>query len=125
MANEHGTFCWNELITTDVEKAKEFYTNLLGWGTEAMPGGMPYTIVKAGDIQAGGMMARTPEMGEVPPHWMAYIAVDDVDDVVSKVESLGGQIYAPATDIPGVGRFSIIADPTGAAVGLITLKAAE
>lgn len=122
MANEHGTFCWNELITTDVEKAKEFYTNLLGWGTEEWPGDMPYTMFKAGENSAGGMMARTPEMGDTPPHWMSYIAVDDIDDIVSKVEGLGGKVYVPATDIPNVGRFSIIADPTGAAVGVITLK---
>jgi predicted enzyme related to lactoylglutathione lyase len=125
MANEHGTFCWNELITTDVEKAKEFYTKLLGWGAEAWPGDIPYTTFKAGETQVGGLMARTPEMGEVPPHWMAYIAVDNVDDVVAKVEELGGQIYAPPTDIPDVGRFSIIADPTGAAVGLLTIKATD
>lgn len=125
MANEHGTFCWNELMTTDVEKAKDFYTNLLGWGTKAWPGDMPYSIFKVGDKQVGGLMARTPEMGEAPPHWMAYIAVDNVDEVISKVKSLGGQVYVPPSDIPGVGRFSIIADPTDAAVGLISFKAAN
>jgi len=125
MANEHGTFCWNELITTNVEQAKEFYTNLLGWKTETWPGDIPYSILKIGDKQVGGLMARTPAMGEAPPHWMAYIAVDNVDETASKVESLGGKIYVPPSDIPGVGRFSIIADPAGATVGLLTIKAAD
>jgi len=53
---------------------------------------------------------------------MVYIAVDDVDASVAKVEELGGKIHRPPTDIPGVGRFSIIADPTGAVLSLITLK---
>lgn len=122
MANEHGTFCWNELMTTDVKAAGEFYSQLLGWSTEDWPGEMPYTVFKSGDIQAGGMMARTPEMGEVPPHWMAYIAVDDVNALAEKVESLGGKIFVPPTDIPSVGRFAVIADPTGAAVGLMTFE---
>ncbi len=123
MSNErpqHGTFCWNELITTDTDKAGDFYSTLLGWSKTPFPGEMPYTMFKAGDKDAGGMMARTPEMGEVPPHWMCYITVDDVDASAKQVEELGGKILCPPTDIPGVGRFVVIADPIGATVGLIT-----
>jgi len=117
---KHGTFCWNELITTDTDKAGNFYSTLLGWEKATMPGGMPYTLFKADGKDAGGMMARMPEMGDVPPHWMAYITVDDVDASAKQVEELGGKVLCPPNDIPGVGRFTIIADPIGAAVGLIT-----
>ena len=123
MANErpkNGTFCWNELITTDTNKAGDFYSSLIGWEKAAMPGDMPYTLFKADGQDAGGMMARMPEMGDIPSHWMSYITVEDVDDLASKVEGLGGKVLCPPKDIPNVGRFTIIADPTGAAVGLIT-----
>ncbi len=123
MADErpkNGTFCWNELITTDTDKAGDFYSSLLGWTKEPFSGEMPYTLFKTGDKEVGGMMARMPEMGDIPPHWMCYITVENVDESAKQVEDLGGKIICPPKDIPNVGRFTIIADPTGAAVGLIT-----
>ena len=124
MADEmpkHGTFCWNELATRDIGAAKKFYTGLLGWTVREMPmqTGV-YTVFKAGDKDVGGMYAITPEMGEVPPHWMGYIAVDDVDALAKKTEELGGKVIVPPMDIPEVGRMVVIADPTGAAISLMT-----
>ena len=117
-----GTFCWNELMTGDIEKAKTFYTSLLGWTTEQMdmgPGGT-YTLFKTGDTSAGGLMGIDPDAKAqgAQPTWMAYITVDDVDASTKKAESLGAKICVPPTDIPNIGRFSIITDPTGASVGL-------
>jgi len=57
-----------------------------------------------------------------PPHWITYIAVDDVDELVTKVWELGGSICVPPTNIPNTGRFAVINDPTGATFSLITLK---
>lgn len=123
--SEHGTFCWNELVTGDAEKAKEFYTKLVGWDTQSWPGEMPYTVFKAGDKQVGGMMQITPEMGDLPPHWMAYVAVEDVDKLAGQVEGLGGKIIVPPTDVPGVGRFVTVEDPTGAALSFMTFAKQE
>lgn len=117
-----GTFCWNELMTRDTEKAGKFYADLIGWNPTAntMPG-MDYTIMKAGETDAGGMMAMPAEVpAEVPSHWMAYITVEDVDASAAKTKELGGQVLVGPEDIPHVGRFCVIQDPTGAAVGLIT-----
>ncbi len=123
MANEKpapGTFCWNELMTRDAKAATNFYTELLGW--KAVDSGMPgmeYTMLKAGDKEVGGLMSMPDEVPkEVPSHWMSYIAVDDVDTLVSKVTDLGGQILHGPQDIPNVGRFVVIQDPTGAAISL-------
>ncbi len=119
----HGTFCWNELMTRDTAAAGEFYSNLIGWKLEdsKMPG-MQYTILKAGETQAGGMMAMPPDVPkEVPAHWMAYITVDDVDGAARKTAELGGIVLVQPRDIPNVGRFCVIQDPTGAAVGLIQM----
>jgi len=108
-------------MTTDVEGAKKFYTQLFGWETEDMPSeNMSYTITKIGDEGVGGIMPLPPEAEGVPPHWGVYITVDDVDATASKAEELGGKIHVPPTDIPNVGRFCVIQDPQGSVISAIT-----
>ncbi|MCP4683845.1 MAG: VOC family protein [bacterium] len=123
----HGTFCWNELCTRDVKAAGEFYSKLIGWELkEESMTDMSYTLLKAGDKEVGGMMAMPPDVPkEVPSHWMSYITVDDVDGLIPKVTELGGKVVFGPMDIPKVGRFCVISDPTGAAVSLITLAPPE
>ena len=118
----HGMFCWNELMTRDTAAAGKFYAELIGWTpTDSGMPGMDYSMMKVGDKDAGGMMAMPAEMpAEVPSHWTAYVTVDDVDAAAGKVESLGGKLLVPPQDIPTVGRFCVVQDPTGAALGLIT-----
>jgi predicted enzyme related to lactoylglutathione lyase len=82
---------------------------------------MTYTSFLNGERPAGGMYEPTPEMGEIPPHWLVYFAVDDTDAKAKKAEALGGKVCAPPADIPGVGRFAVIQDPQGAAFGIIKL----
>jgi uncharacterized protein len=128
MSNEmpkHGSFCWNELMTRDLAGAEKFYSELLGWKTvdSGMPG-MKYTLIKHDDKDAGGMMAMLPEIPEqVPSHWMAYVAVDNVDALAEKTKELGGNLMHGPQDIPGVGRFCVIQDPGGAVISLLTFAA--
>ena len=131
----HGTFCWNELSTTDDAAAIKFYTELLGWevkrshpseaceGSEAPP--MIYNEIVAGGEHVGGIYKMGPEFGGAPSHWMSYVAVDDVDASAAKVSELGGSVCVPPTDIPYVGRFCVVNDPTGATISLITFKGAQ
>lgn len=119
----HGTFYWNELMTRDVAAAKTFYTDLLGWTTEDMETPMgPYTLFKAEghDGYVGGAMQMNEEMGDTPSYWGSYVAVDDVDAVLARVEALGGTILHPAMEAEGVGRMAFIQDPTGAQIALMT-----
>lgn len=116
-----GHFHWNELLTRDVEAAKAFYGKTLGWTFEAMamPDGL-YHVAKADGVAVGGIMKIPSDMpADVPPHWFAYIAVDDADRRAKAVTDAGGKIVQPAFDVPGVGRIVIVADATGAMVGLI------
>lgn len=118
MAYKTGSFVWFELLTNDVAAAKAFYPEVLGWSTEEMdmgPGGT-YTMFKTGDVNAAGTVE--PSMEGVPNHWTSYLSVDDVDARAKKAESLGGKIIVPPTDIPGIGRFSVVADPEGATFNL-------
>ena len=108
-----GTFCWDELHTKEMDAAKKFYGDVFGWTGKGDDGGMDYWHVRSGGKDIGGM---TSHMGgpNVPPHWLAYIAVSDVDDTTKKAETLGGKVLMPAMEIPKVGRFSVVQDPTGA-----------
>ena len=120
IVNEPGAFCWNELATKDTSRAIEFYTKLFGWRANVQD--VQYTIFMNGENMAGGMLEMKPEWGDVPPNWMVYFAVDVCDASAEKAKDLGGQILNPPTDIPEVGRFSMLQDPQGAAFSIIKLS---
>ena len=86
---------------------------------------MEYTVFNNEDKGVGGMFQITPEMGPIPPHWMVYFATDDCDATVQKASQLGASVIRPAEDIPGVGRFAILADPQGAAFALLKPQPAQ
>jgi len=117
-----GMFSWSDLSTTDMEGAKRFYSELLGWNFEDMPagGGHIYSMARReGEYVAAAseLMAEQRQRG-VPPHWMAYISVEDVDAAAKKAESLGGKLVAPPFDVFDAGRMCVVEDPTGAMVSL-------
>lgn len=123
VVNVPNSFCWNELSTPDTAKAGDFYTGLFGWGKNVQQmGPMTYTSFMNNDRPAGGMYTPTPEMGNVPPHWLVYFAVDDTDGKLKTAVELGGKIISPAMDIPGTGRFAVVQDPQGAVFGIIKLE---
>ncbi len=126
VVNEPGTMCWNELSTTDVEAAGNFYRATFGWNTSPMDmgGGRTYTIFKAGDVQVGGMMALGPQMKGVPPHWLTYFAVTDCEGTAKKVTEHGGHLLVPPTDVPNVGRFAAAQDGQHASFAFIKLQSA-
>ena len=123
IVNEPGSLSWNELATDDTDKAEAFYTKLLNWGTQVqqMPE-MLYTTFMNGERMNAGMWQMNEQMEGIPPHWMVYFAVADCDASAKKAEALGGKIQVPPTDIPPVGRFSVIGDPQGAAFTIIKLN---
>ncbi len=118
---QHGAFSWNELMTSDVEGAKAFYSQLLNWQYDDMKNeDMVYTTAKVAGQMIAGMMPMPPDSGDMPPSWGAYVTVDDVDASAKKAEKLGGKVVMEPRDIPTVGRFCVIVDPQGAALSLIT-----
>jgi predicted enzyme related to lactoylglutathione lyase len=123
MSNPVCSFAWYELITPDTAAAAAFYGAVLGW--TAQDSGVPgqsYTIFNAASVSVAGMMALPDDMraGGVPPCWTGYVAVASVDDYVEKVTAAGGRVQRPAEDIPGTGRFAVVADPQGAVFVLFT-----
>jgi hypothetical protein len=123
LANEPGSFAWNELNTRDVPAAKAFYTEVFGWTANDMDmGGMKYTEWKLGDKSVAGMQLM-PEMvpAEVPSHWLVYFAVDDTDATVSTATKAGATTLVPPMDIPP-GRFAVLSDPEGAAFAVMKMN---
>ena len=128
MSSSHGNFVWYELMTTDSKAAESFYRNVIGWS--ASDAGMPgtnYTILSAGETKVAGLMTLPPEARKAGarPAWIGYILADDVDEYAGRVQQAGGSVYRAPSDIPGVGRFSVAADPYGAAFALFKPTAGE
>jgi uncharacterized protein len=120
---ETGRFVWHELMTTDPEAAESFYQDVVGWkAAPFLEAPTKYTTWLAGESPVGGMMELPDEAKQMgaPPHWLAYTAVKDVDQTVEKAKQLGANVYAGPMSMPGVGRFSILADPQGAVFAVYT-----
>ncbi|HLI66010.1 MAG TPA: VOC family protein [Caulobacteraceae bacterium] len=112
-------FMWYELQTTDTVAAEAFYKTVVGWTTDKMgEGPLTYTIFNAGRGGVAGMPILDPGDVAAGPLWMGYIGVDDVDAYAERVKAKGGTVHIPPADIPGVGRFSMVTDPLGAAFTL-------
>lgn len=110
-------FVWVDLVTKDVVAAQSFYKSLMGWGTKDVDVAPPmnkYTMFNFNGEDFGGVIPLP--MPEAPVNWLPYVWVENVDAVVKRAAALGGKVVAPAMDIPNVGRFAVIEDPTGAVV---------
>lgn len=118
LVNEPGAPCWNEVMTRHPDAAKSFYQAVFGWEGQPM-GEDDYTVFNLGGQPAAGMMPMGDRFpAEVPPHWLAYFAVEDADAGAAEATRLGGQVMVPPTDIPP-GRFAVLGDPAGAVFGIV------
>jgi predicted enzyme related to lactoylglutathione lyase len=118
---QHGAFSWCELMTPDVASAKRFYGELFGWEMLDMPmEDMTYTVLKAAGGPVGGILPTPKAAAGMPPHWGIYVTVEDVDATALRAVALGGKICMGPQDIPNVGRFCVIQDPSGAVLHAIT-----
>ncbi|MGE7368496.1 VOC family protein [Neorhizobium sp. NPDC001467] len=126
-SQNHGRFIWTELMTADLEAAGAFYSAVIGWNVKsvAMPDLPAYFLFEIGEgddcAGIGGMMNFPPELdGKLPPNWSGYVAVDDVDQTCRDYVDHGGRVQRQPEDIPGIGRFAVVADPHGAVLCIMT-----
>lgn len=118
-----GHFLWYELLTSDPDGSEGFYSKLLGWQPQAWDGSEPpYTMFTVDGQPIGGLMELPEEAREAgaPSHWLPYLGSDDVDATAARAVELGAESMVPPTDIPEVGRFSILRDPQGALFAIYT-----
>jgi predicted enzyme related to lactoylglutathione lyase len=116
MANQHGDFVWYELLTNDADAAERFYGAVVGWQARAAEGSdRGYRIFGIRGADVGGLMTlpADAERAGMRPTWLGYVGVDDVDATAAEIVRAGGTQHMPPTDIPGVGRFAMLADPQG------------
>ena len=117
-----SSFVWYELMTTDMKMAEAFYKAVVGWGSEPFGADFPYTIMKVGEVGVGGIMTLPEDAAAMgmKPAWLGYIHAADVDAATESVRAAGGAVHRAPADIPGVGRFSVVADPQGAMFMLLS-----
>jgi predicted enzyme related to lactoylglutathione lyase len=118
-----GVFCWADLNTTDPLGARKFYQDLFGWEVQEFPmpdGNGTYAMCSLGGKNVGGIAPLGEDARKMgaPPHWLNYIATDDVDAAARKVQELGGKIFAGPMTFEGMGRMAVVADPTGGVFAL-------
>eukprot|EP01037_Dinobryon_pediforme_P008187 gene8187-8271_t len=123
MAN-HGFFCWNELVTPDVEQAKVFYATTFGWTYQAnrMPEGGTYWVAYINELACAGIMdmADTPLPKGTLPFWFPYIVSRDIDATLKDVVAQKGKAMRPPWDVQNVGRLGIFQDASGSGFGVMT-----
>jgi uncharacterized protein len=112
LVNDTGALCWNELATTDVERAKSFFGELLGWEYKTDESG--YVSVKNAGNLNGGLRKQSEHEGRITRAWLPYFTVESADVAARRVAHLGGRRLAPTTQ-GRLGRWALIADPQGAA----------
>lgn len=123
IVNTAGAMGWNELMTDDLETAKKFYSDLLGWTYDEMPGGDGYQVIKNGDRMNGGMMTKPAEASHAPNYWGVYFTVENIKQTLEKAKAAEGKIIKDAFQAKGVGQLALIADPAGAIFTVIELEA--
>lgn len=119
--HEPGSMIWHEVNTRDHKKAADFYCRVFDLEAQKIDApGVEYMTLHKGQKTAGGVLQMCEQWPvEIPPHWMAYFAVADVDAAIAKVAELGGKVHVPPFETP-YGRQSVVADPWGAPFTLIT-----
>jgi predicted enzyme related to lactoylglutathione lyase len=120
MNNAYGRFTWHDLTTSNPVGALAFYPPITSWTSQPMEESSDYTLWVNDGTPLGGVTPLSPDMRTrgVPPHWLAYVSVYDVDDCVRHVKALGGEVRMGPNEIPNVGAWAIITDPQGATLGL-------
>jgi predicted enzyme related to lactoylglutathione lyase len=120
LVNVPGALTWNDLNTTDPQKATDFYGEVFGWTFDKIPDVTEYWVIKNGDRSNGGVRPiDNSQPGDVPAHWLPYFACSDLDDALAKVEELGGRKFFGPLDLPS-GRIAVVADPQGGAFALFS-----
>ena len=125
-AHPVGRFCWIELGTTDLEKAKPFYAEIFGWDSKEEPAGEmgTYTMFTKGEHEVAGAYTQPPEMvaAGVPPNWMPYVNVASVDETLERAKALGATNPMGPLDVMDIGRMAFFQDPVGATIALWQAK---
>lgn len=122
MVESLGRFVWYELMTTDMEAARSFYAEVVGWETkDASAPGMPYSLFTQDGVSVSGLMRLSEDARRhgATPGWIGYVSTADVDAAADRTRHLGGTVHVGPMDIPGVSRIAVVSDPQSTRLGLL------
>jgi uncharacterized protein len=122
MNDKSHPFVWYELMTTNIDSARRFYSALFGWGTEdACALGTPYILFRNQHESVSGVMCLSEGDRErgMTPNWVGYVETHDVTTLVRSIQGSGGKLYVPPTEIPKVSQFAVVTDSQMAQIGLL------
>jgi uncharacterized protein len=113
-----GTPCWADLGAPDIEKAREFYSDVFSWTVQ--PGGPETGGYSVAELNGRGVAGIGPKMSpaQAPTMWMTYLATADADATAAKIKGAGGQVVTGPTDVMDAGRMAVAVDPAGAVFGI-------
>ena len=114
-----GAPCWVDLFTSDMERARSFYEQILGWTSESAGeeyGG--YVNFSKDGVRVAGAMTNDGSDANAADHWSVYLAVEDAAATVDAAQAAGGSVIVSAMDVMGLGRIAVVTDPGGAAIGI-------
>lgn len=117
----HGEVAWTELFTRDVSQSKAFYSAVFGWTYDSfVMEGYEYIVAKTPDAAVVGISpVNVGPLNTTQAYWLSTVEVDDVDAAVATAAGLGAAIIQQPKDVPNIGRFAVMRDPSGAAIGLL------
>ncbi len=115
-----GQICWNELNANDLEAAKKFYSEVMGWTSQDMPD-YQYTLFLNDGVPVAGYMDISFIAGgeQIPPNWFVYLTVANMDEALEKVNSNGGAVMKEPFHVDNMGTIAIVVDAAKAVVGLV------
>ena len=112
---KNGVFGWHELMTSDVDGAKAFYSKTLGWTFDQVKMGLStYWLAKLDGRPVAGVVDVGRGASAAAPHWFSYVPVDDIDARVSSIEASGGKVQRAPFNVGGIGRIAVVTDASGA-----------
>lgn len=121
-APAQGSVAWTDLTVADADRIRDFYNSVVGWDPVPVPMGAyhDYQMNTPGTGQpvAGVCHARGVN-ADLPPQWLIYITVMDMDTSLKRCESQGGTVVVRPRGMGAYGRFCVIRDPAGAVVALL------
>lgn len=116
MGGKPGQICWVELMVEDVEPVIQFYKELLNWHIEKlnMSDTEDYFTCKVGEVEVAGIMKKPADLPKMPPHWLPFVSVENIQTSSEKAENLGAEALLGPQEVPNIGVFTLLKDPTGA-----------
>jgi uncharacterized protein len=116
-----GSITWTDLTVENAERIRDFYSEVVGWTTSGVDMG-GYDDFTMNDPETGtpvaGVCHARGSNASLPPMWLIYVTVEDINKSITRCIQLGGQVISGPKGMGGQGRYCIIRDPAGAALAL-------